>query len=60
MVLESTPFGDDVKRSSSPERVPQKVPDVVPTFSLGDTSAHGWDQRGNAGVEIRRVRKAIG
>jgi hypothetical protein len=35
MVSESTPFGVDVKRSSSPERVSQKVPDVVPNFYLG-------------------------
>ena len=35
MVSESTPFGVDVKRSSSPESVSQKVPDVVPHFYLG-------------------------
>jgi hypothetical protein len=35
MGSEFTPFGDDVKRSSSPESVPQKVPDAVPNFSLG-------------------------
>jgi hypothetical protein len=28
-------FGVDVKRSSSPESVSQKVPDVVPHFYLG-------------------------
>jgi hypothetical protein len=35
MGSEFTPFGDDVKRLSSPESVPQKVPDAVPNFSLG-------------------------
>jgi hypothetical protein len=35
MGSESTPFGDDVKRASSPEIVPQKGPDVVPNVSLG-------------------------
>jgi hypothetical protein len=35
MGLESTPFGADVKRASTPERVSQKVPDVVPNVYLG-------------------------
>ena len=57
MAPQSTRFGDDVKRSLSPERVSQKGPDVGPTFSRGPLSARRRDHNACPSVAVAKEGK---